>query len=264
MLDDRSKFEIDQSDIWRPDAFPAGGPSHARCCDADTFAELTRAVTQAKGIRDARRQLVLCSANVLATSHIALTRRFDDDRLGFVMVADDPARRAANAEHQTGQGPVWEVHATASPVHSNDLAVEPRWREFAQRAVENIEIRSVLAVPLTCGGELLGALVAYADRTGFFSKKRLDRADLLSTHAGAALASITTQVKARNLEIALRTNREIATAIGIVMNRFRLTNDQAFSYLTQVSQQRHLKLSALADRIVVSGEVPALAPGGLR
>jgi AmiR/NasT family two-component response regulator len=60
----------------------------------------------------------------------------------------------------------------------------------------------------------------------------------------------------RHLTEALRTNRQIGMAIGIVMATEKLTEEQAFRRLTQVSQRANRKLRDLAEEVVYSGLVP--------
>jgi AmiR/NasT family two-component response regulator len=62
-----------------------------------------------------------------------------------------------------------------------------------------------------------------------------------------------------NLELALRTNRDIGTAMGIVMVRMGLTAELAFEVLRKASQQTHRKLAEVAADVVYTGSQPHLA-----
>jgi len=66
-----------------------------------------------------------------------------------------------------------------------------------------------------------------------------------------------------NLELALQTNRRIAMAVGIIMARRCVPEDEAFDVLRMTSQQTHRKLRELADEVVYTGAVPdgTAAPG---
>lgn len=57
----------------------------------------------------------------------------------------------------------------------------------------------------------------------------------------------------RNVEIALATNREIGVALGIVMERHKLSSDGAFELLARISQQSHRKVREVAADIVQTG-----------
>jgi flagellar biosynthesis chaperone FliJ len=56
-----------------------------------------------------------------------------------------------------------------------------------------------------------------------------------------------------HLETALQSNRRIGMAIGIVMTRFGLTEQQAFERLSRHSQQTNTKLRELAEQVVYTG-----------
>jgi AmiR/NasT family two-component response regulator len=96
---------------------------------------------------------------------------------------------------------------------------------------------------------------AYAFR-GLSDGPSIDRA---STETSSA--SFTTraeyEAKIANLETALRTNRRIGIAIGIVMSQHRCTDLEAFETLRQLSQHRNRKLRELAEEVIYTGALPA-------
>jgi tetrahydromethanopterin S-methyltransferase subunit F len=58
--------------------------------------------------------------------------------------------------------------------------------------------------------------------------------------------------RADNLEIALRSNRRIGMAIGVLLAR-HLTEEQAFDALRQESMRRNVKLRDLAEEVIYTG-----------
>ncbi|MGX5655060.1 ANTAR domain-containing protein [Geodermatophilus nigrescens] len=66
--------------------------------------------------------------------------------------------------------------------------------------------------------------------------------------------------RADDLERALLSNRRIAMAVGIVMSRYRVHEDEAFTRLRQVSQRSNVKLRDVADQVVYTGDLPVV-PG---
>ncbi len=61
--------------------------------------------------------------------------------------------------------------------------------------------------------------------------------------------------KAANLERALASNRQIGAAMGILMARLHLTDQQAFDLLRKASQNRHRKLRDIAEEVMMTGEL---------
>ena len=67
--------------------------------------------------------------------------------------------------------------------------------------------------------------------------------------------------KIENLQTALQSARRIGAAIGILMERMKITMDEAFNVLVFISQHEHRKLREIAEELVFTGVLPdASAP----
>jgi len=66
---------------------------------------------------------------------------------------------------------------------------------------------------------------------------------------------VTAETKAANLEVALATNRRIGIAVGILMCRLGVTEDQAFAVLSKHSQDRNVKVRDLAEEVIYTGSL---------
>ena len=85
-------------------------------------------------------------------------------------------------------------------------------------------------------------------------ERACDRA-LITTLQEAELAARDQVV---HLETALASARRIGAAIGILMARCRITDEQAFALLRTASQLTHRKLRDIAEEVVFTGTLPAL------
>jgi AmiR/NasT family two-component response regulator len=47
--------------------------------------------------------------------------------------------------------------------------------------------------------------------------------------------------------------------MGILMERLKVTEDQAFDVLRAASQRNHIKLRDVAERLILTGELPTAA-----
>ena len=56
-----------------------------------------------------------------------------------------------------------------------------------------------------------------------------------------------------NLERALLTNRRIGMTIGIVLERMRVTEEQAFDVLRRESMRQNVRLAQVAEQVVYTG-----------
>jgi AmiR/NasT family two-component response regulator len=66
----------------------------------------------------------------------------------------------------------------------------------------------------------------------------------------------------QRLRSAMQTRDLIGQAKGILMERFKITGDQAFRVLVHASQTSNRKLAEIAEDLVDSGELPTRPPAG--
>lgn len=99
------------------------------------------------------------------------------------------------------------------------------------------------------------------------SEDHAEIARVLVAAATEAISSEQRAVKAEqdvaNLQIALRSNRDIGTAMGILMSVHLITQDEAFDVLRRASQHGHRKLRDVAADVIFTGALePLQALGG--
>lgn len=166
------------------------------------------------------------------------------------------------------EGPCLESARRGSTVYANDLLDDERWPGFAAAAVDT-GIRTVLAHALPAGTP--GALNLYASMPDAFGATARAQAVLFATLARLALDSAEERAldeeRAVNLTEALRTRELIGQAQGILIERERITAEQAFDVLRRASQHLNVKLREVAATLVETGQHPdtghadAPAPG---
>ena len=135
----------------------------------------------------------------------------------------------------------------------------PEWPEFAAHAAEQ-GCGSVLSFPFPATERVPGALNVYARRFTVPDRRTLD---LLARFAAYAVVPVSNMYlyesaveRAGHLQTALDSRAVIDQAKGILMERFKLTADQAFQVLTRVSMESNTKVRDVAERFVATGELP--------
>jgi GAF domain-containing protein len=160
-------------------------------------------------------------------------------------------------QDETGEGPCLDAIWQQETVRVDDLASDPRWPVLGPRAAER-GVHSMLCFQLFVHRDTLGALDLLAEDTSAFTDESEHVGLLLASHAAIAAAD------AQNLEnvTSALVNRDIiGQAKGILMERFKITSDQAFAVLAQVSQDTNRKVSAVAQDLARTG---LWAPGRRR
>ncbi|MEO9239828.1 MAG: ANTAR domain-containing protein [Jatrophihabitantaceae bacterium] len=107
-------------------------------------------------------------------------------------------------------------------------------------------------------------LISYRDRPttvqALLAQLLVDRAMAIVEQERSSADLSQAHQRADNLETALVSSRTIGMAMGIAMERHRMSSDQAFNLLRRLSQRRHRKLREIADEVIMTGEVELPEP----
>ncbi|AUA09778.1 ANTAR domain-containing protein [Streptomyces sp. SID8382] len=128
---------------------------------------------------------------------------------------------------------------------------EECWPDYVGQA-RDLGIGSMMGFLLYTEHENLGALNVYSRRPAAFTKASETAGWLLASHAAVAFSSART---ADQLHQAVETRHTIGEAMGILMERLKITEDDAFALMRRVSQERNVKLRDIARQICESGGI---------
>jgi GAF domain-containing protein len=170
--------------------------------------------------------------------------------------SSDWPRELDALQGRIGQGPcldaVWETEV----VRVDDVAADRRWPDFARQAAQ-LGAGSMLCFQLFVTGDQLGAFNLYSRTPGAFDDESQEIGLMLAAHAAVALAGAEHE---SDLRAGMGSRDVIGQAKGILMERHKLTADQAFGVLTRVSQQLNRKLVDVAGELTHTGAVPGSGP----
>lgn len=156
-------------------------------------------------------------------------------------------------QHAVGQGPCLDALQQRQPIRVDDFALEDRWPRFCERARE-LGAGSLLSLPLSDAAGSLAALNLYSRRPHAFDEESEQTGLLFAAHSAIALGAAR---HVQELHRALFNRDIIGQAKGILMERFKIASDQAFQVLVTVSNETNTKLREVAERVVLTGDVPS-------
>lgn len=195
--------------------------------------------------RAALQDLVQSAAgNLPGVDFASVSVRAKDGSLQTVAATDPLAHQMDELQYRLREGPCYAAVTTERLVLVNDVAASAFSRYGA--AASDIGVRSQLAIQLVHDGEQAG-LNLYARTREAFDRSTIEMAELFATQAAAVL-QYAEQVE--QLHEALHTRTDIGIAVGIVMERYGIDRNQAFAFLVRNSNQRNVKLRALAQQLI--------------
>ncbi len=165
--------------------------------------------------------------------------------------SSDLPRRVDALQSETGQGPCLDASYEDRIVSVPDLGSDQRWPAFSRPAFE-LGARSMLSFQLFVDGDHLGALNLFGSDVGVFDAESERIGTLVAAHAAVALAG---SQQVSQLTQALDTRDLIGQAKGILMERFKITAQEAFLLLSRASSELNIKLRDVAEQLTVSGEM---------
>jgi hypothetical protein len=177
---------------------------------------------------------------------------------------DEVAEQADAIQYALGSGPCIDAIVDQTIYQPKDLGADDRWPEYGRQVVADLGLRSMLSyrMNLESAGVIAG-LNLYAHETNAFDEHDLAEGLLLTTHAAQAVAAAHLRDRAENLERALASNRDIGTAVGVLIAQHKVTREQAFDLLRIASQNTNRKIRDVALDVIDTGAID-VTPHGAR
>lgn len=107
----------------------------------------------------------------------------------------------------------------------------------------------------------IGSLNLYARQPDAFDDSAVLLGEIVATHAAIAASGIQGRNAAEQLSAALDSNREIGVAMGVLITRHHVTQQEAFDLLRMASRHSHRTVREIASEVARTGtvEFPATA-----
>ena len=241
------------------------GAAGVEAGDGDLALEVEAAARElfgAGGMEDTLAKVVELAVVTVDGCDLAGVFLFDGDVIATPAHTDPLVAELDACQQEYGGGPCLDALRDMLSFYAEDLSDDPRWTRFGPEAASK-GVRSLLAIPLRANGTI-GALNLYGRYPKAFGV--LDRAKAHLLAALAALAFVVARShedeerRAANLRTALISRELIGQAQGILMERERITAEQAFDILRRASQHLNIKLREVAQALVDTGEKPDTGP----
>ena len=167
---------------------------------------------------------------------------------------------ADEMQYERGYGPCVDAGRAGQMFLVDDMRTEQRWPDYAQNVAAH-GVLSSLSVPLPFQGVTIGALNIYASQPKVFDDSDIELAQevaaWIAVAVGNAEAAARTSDDLTQLRTVMSSRALIEQAKGILMERHKIKEDEAFTILTHASQRTNTKLRDVAAELVQTGAVPS-------
>lgn len=226
-----------------PPSFAAGSPASTRREHVDLLTVVTLAAAAAITRRSGDCH---CGISVVSNSGVPDT---------IASTSDVPARFDWLLS-KLGQGPGATPVEHGSVLCVPDLQTDARWPEFGPLCASVVGVRSLLRVDIPVDGSGRAAMSLYCARPGVFGSEHVPVATQFARFAAAGVQQILQAWDAVVRRGPMDGNR-LASALGIVMGRYRLTAGGAYGMLRDSAAFLEVGILELAEDVVRTGRLPA-------
>jgi GAF domain-containing protein len=221
---------------------------------SDQFAAVARSLrSEPNELETLSRAIEVAVEVVPSCDYAGITMVRDRHRIQTPAATAAVARRCDQLQLELDEGPCLDVLRETEAISCVDLLQEDRWPTWAPRVALEVGIRSTLCFRLFTTTQSLGALNLYARKPAAFDARDYATGLAFAAHLAVALSS-SRDIEGQGQAMVNRTT--IGQAEGILMERFGLTPEQAFTFLKRISQDTNTKLADVAIELVQTRITP--------
>jgi GAF domain-containing protein len=222
------------------------------------FDELGRMSLAEHSLASVLQKVTELAARALPGEPVTSVTIIDRGRASTVAASGALAQELDRAQYTQDAGPCLEAARTGHPVEVLDTRTDDRWNGFPRLAADS-GCRAILSVPLPVQEKMAGGLNVYTRTSQSLDQATWAVAARFAAYAVVPVSNMylyeTAVERADHLAAALDSRAVIDQAKGILMERHKLTADQAFSTLARRSMESNTKVREIAERFVRTGEL---------
>ncbi len=214
---------------------------------AEALAHAARSLNRVSSLEETLTEIVRTAVlSVPGADHVGVSLAHPDGRLDTLAATSDRVREFDALQHRLGEGPCVFVGEADTIVHVPDVRTERRWAAYMGQAHAG-GLRAQIGVRLHADRNGQSWLNIYSEQEDGLDDTSALAADLFAAQAALAMG------KARaidQLQEGMRSRQRIGVAVGLLMHRYRTSEERAFAFLVRASSHGNVKLRDVAAEVV--------------
>ncbi len=199
------------------------------------------------------------TVDVLDATAAGVSLADDHDVLQFVSANSETAAELERVQQQARQGPCHHAHTSGHDVIVDDITTHDEWPVYRDTALE-LDLRSMMGIPLAIGEQRLGALNVYSQRKRTWTDTDVAHARVLANIATSYILHASHLDEIRNvneqLRHALGSRIIIEQAKGLLAGEYGTTLDASLALLRHHARSNNATLCSVAEAVVELGLRP--------
>jgi signal transduction protein with GAF and PtsI domain len=224
------------------------GASHAKQLEA--ISKVSKMITSNLYLEDILKLIVNVTAETM-NSKICSLSLIDEKTKTLVLKATQSMSDLYNKKPplNIGEGVAGKVALENKPMSVYNISKEP---EYKYKDIAKKEgLRSLLSVPLSVKGRVIGVLNNYTSKPHKFTKEETDILTSVSNQAAIVIENAELMVKTKVIQGELETRKLVEKAKGILMRQHGFSEDEAFKKIQKQSMDTRRSMRDIAEAIIL-------------
>lgn len=216
----------------------------------EAISRVSKTITSSLYLEDILKLIVTVAAEIM-NSKICSLMLLDEKARELVLKATQSMSEVYNKKPalKVGEGIAGKVVLENKPIAIYDITKEPeyKYKDIASRE----GLRSLLSVPLSVKGRVIGVLNNYTSTPHKFSKDEVTILTTVANQAAIVIENAELMVKTKVIQEELESRKMIERAKGILMREQNLSEDEAFKKIQRQSMDMRKSMREIAEAIVL-------------
>lgn len=216
----------------------------------EAISRVSSTITSNLYLEDILKLIVTVSAEIM-NSKICSLSLVDEKTKTLILKATQSMSEAYNkkAPLHVGEGIAGRVALSNKPMVVYDISKEP---EYKYKDIAKKEgLKSLLCVPLSVKGRVIGVLNNYTSRPHKFSSEEINVLTSVANQAAIVIENAELMVKTRVIQEELETRKVVEKAKGFLMKEQGISEEEAFKKIQKQSMDTRRSMREIAEAIIL-------------
>lgn len=220
----------------------------------EALSKISKAISSELYLEDILRLVVSVTAQVM-DSKICSLMLLDEKSKKLVIRATQSVSEEYNKKPplSIGEGIAGKVVKEGRPIAVLDVNEE---EEYKYKDIARKEgLRSLLCIPLSVRGKVIGVINCYTSYPHKFSKTEIDVLTSVANQAAIAIENTELIVKTKVIQEELETRKLVERAKDILMRRLELSGEEAYRKIQKQSMDTRKSMREIAEAIILTEDL---------
>jgi signal transduction protein with GAF and PtsI domain len=218
------------------------------------LSKISKAISSELYLEDILKLIVTVIAEVMK-SNICSILLIDEKTQRLVIRATQSMCEEYNKKPalELGEGIAGKVAQTNRYIAIKDVREE---KEYKYRSIAKKNgLHSLLCLPLSVKGKVIGVLNCYTPKTHEFSEVEINMLSSVAAQAAVAIENAQLIVQSKVIQEELESRKRVERAKGLLMKKEGLSEEQAYLKLKKFSMDRRKTMREVAEAIIMVEEI---------